>query len=179
MTFGEKLQKLRKEKGWTQEELAGQISISRQALSKWEVGSAMPDTDNVLQISRLFGVSTDYLLNDDYESDEDIPVVHTSTQKVSNVYNNRIRILIGGWICGVSLFTMLIMGIIGSVMDVVYIVDRMVGGNRVVTSYTGLSGFLKYYHLEWFFGLLVLVLLGGVVTIFYPKLQPVLKKIKK
>lgn len=38
MTFGEKLQKLRKERGWTQEQLAAQISISRQALSKWELG---------------------------------------------------------------------------------------------------------------------------------------------
>ena len=43
MSFGEKLQKLRKEKGWTQEELAAQICISRQALSKWEQGTVIPD----------------------------------------------------------------------------------------------------------------------------------------
>ena len=73
MTFGEKLQSLRKAKGWTQEELASQISISRQALSKWELGTAIPDTENVLQISKIFGVSTDYLLNDDYEGDTDVP----------------------------------------------------------------------------------------------------------
>lgn len=75
MTFGEKLQKLRKEKGWTQEQLAAQISISRQALSKWELGTAIPDTENVVQLSKLFQVSTDYLLNDEYESDNDLPKV--------------------------------------------------------------------------------------------------------
>ncbi len=75
MTFGEKLQQLRRERGWSQEELAARIPISRQAVSKWESGSAMPDTENVVAISRLFGVSTDYLLHDDYAGDQDIPAV--------------------------------------------------------------------------------------------------------
>lgn len=59
MTFGEKLQLLRKGRGWSQERLAEEIPISRQAVSKWESGAAMPDTENVLRISQLFGVSTD------------------------------------------------------------------------------------------------------------------------
>ena len=67
MTFGEKLQLLRKSKGWTQEQLSAQINISRQALSKWESGAAMPDTENVIRLSRLFAVSTDYLLLDEYD----------------------------------------------------------------------------------------------------------------
>ena len=75
MTFSEKLQQLRRERGWSQEELAARIPISRQAVSKWESGSAMPDTENVVAISRLFGVSTDYLLHDDYAGDQDIPAV--------------------------------------------------------------------------------------------------------
>ena len=62
MNFGEKLQALRKARGWSQEELAAQINVSRQALSKWELGASVPDTENVVKISRLFGVSTDYLL---------------------------------------------------------------------------------------------------------------------
>ena len=62
MSFGEKLQALRKARGWSQEELAGQIHVSRQTLSKWESGGAVPDTENVIALSRLFGVSTDYLL---------------------------------------------------------------------------------------------------------------------
>lgn len=62
MAFGEKLQALRKARGWSQEELADRINVSRQALSKWESGASVPDTANVVALSRLFGVTTDYLL---------------------------------------------------------------------------------------------------------------------
>ncbi len=75
MTFAEKLVQLRKREGYTQEELAGSLEVSRQAVSRWEMGTAVPDSSNLLQISRLFKVSADYLLNDDYESDDDLPKV--------------------------------------------------------------------------------------------------------
>ena len=68
MTFGEKLQALRKARGWSQEGLATQINVSRQALSKWESGASVPDTENVVALSRLFGVSTDYLLLENGET---------------------------------------------------------------------------------------------------------------
>lgn len=68
MTFGEKLQALRKGRGWSQEGLATQINVSRQALSKWESGASVPDTENVVALSRLFGVSTDYLLLENGET---------------------------------------------------------------------------------------------------------------
>ncbi len=64
MTLGEKILKLRKARGWSQEELAGHIGVTRQALSRWESDAAMPDTVNVVQLADLFGVSTDYLLRD-------------------------------------------------------------------------------------------------------------------
>ena len=70
MTFGEKLQVLRKSRGWTQEQLSEQIHVSRQTLSKWEQGSVLPDTEYVLSVSRLFQVSTDYLLCDEYDQPE-------------------------------------------------------------------------------------------------------------
>lgn len=75
MTFGEKLFNLRKRNGYSQEELAEKLDVSRQAISRWEMGTAIPDSQNVLHLSKLFQVSTDYLLNDDYESDNDIPKV--------------------------------------------------------------------------------------------------------
>lgn len=75
MTFGEKLLQLRKRNGYSQEELAEKLDVSRQAISRWEIGTAIPDSLNILHISKLFDVSTDYLLNDDYESDNDIPKV--------------------------------------------------------------------------------------------------------
>ena len=69
MNFPEKLQKLRKERGWSQEELANRITVSRQAVSKWELGTAVPDTDNIVQLSELFGVTTDYLIKAGLDSD--------------------------------------------------------------------------------------------------------------
>jgi transcriptional regulator with XRE-family HTH domain len=69
--LGSKIQQLRKSNGMSQEELASKLTISRQAISKWELGESMPDTENVVQLSKLFGVTTDYLLYDDYESETD------------------------------------------------------------------------------------------------------------
>lgn len=75
MTFAEKLLQLRKREGYSQEELANKLDVSRQAISRWEMGTAVPDSSNLLQISKLFSVSTDYLLNDEYASDDDLPKV--------------------------------------------------------------------------------------------------------
>lgn len=75
MRLPEKIVDLRKRNGWSQEDLAENMNVSRQAISRWEGGTAQPDASNILQLSKLFGVSTDYLLNDDYKSDEDLPKV--------------------------------------------------------------------------------------------------------
>ena len=75
MKFADKILNLRKSRGMSQEELAEQLNVSRQAISRWEMGTAQPDVQNVLQISKLFGVTTDYLLHDDYESDQELPCV--------------------------------------------------------------------------------------------------------
>ena len=64
---------LRKQHGMSQEDLAEKLNISRQAISRWENGSATPDASNILQLSKLFNVTTDYLLNDDFKSDNDLP----------------------------------------------------------------------------------------------------------
>ena len=61
--------------GLSQEELAEKLNVSRQAISRWEMGTAMPDAVNILQLSKLFHVTTDYLLNEEYESDADLPQV--------------------------------------------------------------------------------------------------------
>jgi len=75
MNLSEKLLALRKARTMSQEELAERLEVSRQAISRWEQGTAMPDAANLLQLSRLFGVSVDYLLNDEYQSDNDLPKV--------------------------------------------------------------------------------------------------------
>ena len=75
MQLSDKLVSLRRSLGLSQEELAEKLNVSRQAVSRWESGTAMPDAANLLQLSKLFGVSADYLLNDDYQSDNDLPKV--------------------------------------------------------------------------------------------------------
>lgn len=65
MTFGEKIQKLRKETGLSQEELSYQLNVSRQAISKWERDNGYPETEKIVRMSKLFNVSLDYLLNEE------------------------------------------------------------------------------------------------------------------
>lgn len=62
MTFGEKLQTLRKNSGMSQDALAEKLGVSRQAISKWELGTAMPETKNIVQLAEIFDVTIDYLL---------------------------------------------------------------------------------------------------------------------
>ncbi|MCM1541879.1 MAG: helix-turn-helix domain-containing protein [Blautia sp.] len=70
MILAEKVASLRKKKGWSQEELAEKLGISRQSVSKWESGASIPDIDKIIMLSELFQVSTDYLLKDEMEESE-------------------------------------------------------------------------------------------------------------
>jgi len=89
--LGDKIHHLRKVKGLSQEELASQLTVSRQAISKWELGESVPDTENVVQLSKTFNVSTDYLLNDEYEGDKDIPAVKLSSENIKAKYRKVIK----------------------------------------------------------------------------------------
>lgn len=70
MILADKIILLRKKNGWSQEQLAEQLGISRQSVSKWESGVSIPDLDKIVKISNLLGVSTDYLLKDEVEEIE-------------------------------------------------------------------------------------------------------------
>lgn len=67
MLLSEKIMSLRKRNGWSQEELAQQLGVSRQSVSKWESMTSIPDIQKIMAMSELFGVSTDYLLKDELE----------------------------------------------------------------------------------------------------------------
>lgn len=64
MQISEKILNLRKSKNYSQDELASQLNVSRQAISRWESGTSLPETENILQLCKIFNVSSDYLLND-------------------------------------------------------------------------------------------------------------------
>ena len=70
MILADKIIDLRKKNGWSQEELAEKMDVSRQSISKWESAQSVPDMARILRLSEIFGVSTDYLLKDELESTE-------------------------------------------------------------------------------------------------------------
>lgn len=72
MTIGEKIQKCRKERKMSQEELASGLGVSRQAVSKWELNESVPDTENVIELGRIFQVSLDYLLKTEISETEEV-----------------------------------------------------------------------------------------------------------
>ncbi len=78
MIFADKLIYLRKKSGWSQEELADMMNVTRQSVSKWEGAQSIPDLNKIIRLSELFGVSTDYLMKD---SIEDFEITMSSDQQ--------------------------------------------------------------------------------------------------
>ncbi|MBQ6261465.1 MAG: helix-turn-helix transcriptional regulator [Firmicutes bacterium] len=68
MILADKIIELRKKNGWSQEELAEMLDVSRQSISKWEGAQSIPDMSRIIRLSQIFGVSTDYLLKDELEA---------------------------------------------------------------------------------------------------------------
>lgn len=85
MILADKIMMLRKKNGWSQEELANQLSVSRQSVSKWESAQSVPELEKILMMSRLFGVTTDYLLKDDMEEEEYPDIVEEAFPTVRKV----------------------------------------------------------------------------------------------
>ena len=77
--LGDKLYRLRKDKGISQEELAYKLNVSRQAISKWERGEALPDTDNLISLAKLYEVSLDELVGNNVASANSTPKEPTTT----------------------------------------------------------------------------------------------------
>ena len=91
MTFSEKTSALRKQKGWSQEELAEKLMVTRQAVSKWESAQSMPDLDKLVQLSEALGVSTDYLLKDEQAQSAPVPATAEQTVKPRHVTQEEAR----------------------------------------------------------------------------------------
>ena len=96
MQLPENLTYLRKQKGLTQSNLAETLNVSRQAISRWEVGTAVPSTDNLKVLSTLYGVPIDYLLNDNTEDMRKSVVTQTLPKDDSDI--KVIKKPIGVWI---------------------------------------------------------------------------------
>lgn len=98
MILAEKIINLRKKNGWSQEELAEKLGVTRQSISKYEGAQSIPDLDKILKLSEIFGVTTDYLIKDELEEEEYAPSqmhenesesdrsVHKVTMEMANEY---------------------------------------------------------------------------------------------
>lgn len=83
MILADKIIKLRKQNGWSQEELAEKLQVSRQAVSKWESAQSIPELEKLLMLSKLFGVTTDYLLKEELEDEEFADDSPAPTKRIS------------------------------------------------------------------------------------------------
>lgn len=119
MILADKIISLRKKNGWSQEELAHQLNVSRQAVSKWESAQSIPDLDRVLQLSQLFGVTTDYLLKDELETEsftpgEDAPALRKVTLSQANEFlalrkAAALRIALATFLCMVAVIPLFLL----------------------------------------------------------------------
>ena len=139
MTLGEKIQNMRKARGWSQEELAARVGVTRQAVSRWESGSAKPDADKILAVCDLFGVSADYLLRESYAGEG---AVRTEVSPK----NDRHYLLNAGQILGILLVTLaIVMVFVIAVLASIYPHTMHING----VDYSGLVGYIMCKDLEW------------------------------
>lgn len=125
MILAEKIALLRRQTGWSQEELANQMNVSRQAVSKWESGASIPDLDKVLKLSALFEVTTDYLLKDEQSAEP----CRTISLDEANEYLATVQAGCGKLAAGVGLCILspIPLLLLGAWSDGTLNEDRMVG----------------------------------------------------
>lgn len=158
MKTGEKIYTLRKKFGWSQDELADKLSVSRQSVSKWETGESIPEPAKLLSIAKLFSVSTDYLLDDSEQeyippqAKKSIDVADRVMSKGEELFRNY------GWILGVIL---LLFGL-----------WRFINGAAAIATFSGVSmsalgGFGIAAVIPLIFSILIGIALavGGIILI--------------
>ena len=138
MIFADKLTKLRKKAGWSQEELAEQMNVTRQSVSKWEGAQSVPDLEKMIRLSNLFGVSTDYLLKDEIEDtdgilpSDDMSVIRRVSMEEANAFlsikaTTSKSIALATFLCILSPICLLILGAISEVSEY-GLADNVAGG---------------------------------------------------
>ncbi len=142
MIFADKLMQLRKKAGWSQEELAEQMDVTRQSVSKWEGAQSVPDLEKIIRLSDLFGVTTDYLLKDEIEEVEHmIPSNDVSTlRRVSMEEANAFlsvkaatskSIALATFLCILSPICLLILGAMSDISGY-GLADNVAGGIGII-----------------------------------------------
>lgn len=146
MPFADNLQKLRKRKGLSQEQLAAQLDVSRQAISRWETG-AIPDMENVMKISRFFGYTVEQLMDDQMILPNQPIIKETSSSNPSCNEKKKLRLLpeaVFGAISILSFVGLIVLWILSLIIDYDIVRQDTATGYW----YVGFSGFCEYYHLN-------------------------------
>ena len=171
MTFGEKLTRLRKREGLSQEALAEKLDVSRQAVSRWEQGTALPDAAKLLPCAKLFSVNVEWLLDDARGWEDQARVPETAVQGAAAPATHRDRpwYIAGGIVTGAGVLGLVAMGILSAVFPAV--VSEAPAGVEWVHVYTGLAGFLKAHNVEWLFALWAAVALAGLWLLAQPSIR--------
>ena len=147
------LLELRRDLELSQEEFAQKLRVTRQAVSRWELNIALPDTENVVRLSELFGVTTDYLLKE--REAEENPSPEPGIPASKDRYSAQQRG--GGILLALSLLGLLVMGILSSIQPTVsYYPDGSVAAD-------GLIAWVRAHDLMWLLGL---CLLGALVSVY-------------
>ena len=170
MTFGEKLTRLRKREGLSQEALAEKLGVSRQAVSRWEQSTALPDAAKLLPCAKLFWVEGEWLLDDargwEDQAQSAEPAQETETRAA---HGDRRWYIAGGIVTGAGALGLVVMGILSAVFPAV--VSETPVGVEWVHVYTGLAGFLKLHGVEWLFALWAAVALAGLWLLAQPSIR--------
>lgn len=130
MILADKIIRLRKKNSWSQEELADKMNVSRQAVSKWESAQTIPDLEKILQLSILFGVTTDYLLKDEIEDEEltndtasDTTVKKISIEEANSYIEQRKkaswRIALATFLCILSPITLIVLSMLSELPNAI------------------------------------------------------------
>ena len=169
MNLAEKIVTLRKQKGFSQEKLAEHLNVSRQAVSRWEMGTALPDATNILQLSKLFEVSADYLLNDDYNSDQDIPAVKNQKEFILLI-GMQIIAFVFHIICCFNLSTLPIFPIISLIINTILV--RKLLHDLVDYHYVSLKTIKLYLTIYvciiWLIALLPMLFIFHIAYMLFP-----------
>ena len=157
MSFGETLQKLRKQKGWSQEELAERLELTRQTVSKWELEQSTPDLDYIVALSDLFQVSTDYLIKGEEHAakQETAPTENAkTTSRTSDMKSSMIWVIMGS--------VLLLLGL-GGVIGFMVLAAVSPPATADISGFvfTGLLGFLICYDAVPYFIVCALLVLAG------------------
>lgn len=157
MTAGDKILNLRKARGWSQEELAEQVGVTRQAVSRWESNAAKPDTDKIVDICDLFGVSADYLLRDKYAGEGELqPTTEAPAVPVKAAGITALQIL-GVLMIISAILVFCALGIMSAINPHVYCVDGV--------DYRGILGYVMGNQLWWLVNVDCAILFTGILLL--------------